>query len=166
MSNAIRYTPAGTGHAYWFMGDLFTYLVVGEESSGRYFILEVIVSPDNGPTPHIHHREEEHFYVVTGELTFWVGDRTFHVSAGDSIHIPRKTLHSFKNGPTPAKLLVTFSPAGIEKFFQQIGEPVEDRSAAPPPITEEIIARAMALEATYGLETILPDSGSPNSDSS
>ncbi len=101
------YVPASTGRAYWFMGDLFTYLVTGEESGGSYFTLEVIVSPGNGPLPHLHHYEEEQFYVVEGELTFWVGDRSFAVSAGDFVHIPRKTIHSFKNGATPAKLLAT-----------------------------------------------------------
>lgn len=157
MSNKIVHVPASTGQAYWFMGDLFTYLVTGEESGGSYFTLEVIVGPGNGPLPHIHHDAEEQFYVVEGELTYWVGDQTFQVSAGDLVHIQRKTVHSFKNGPTYAKLLATFSPAGIEKFFQEIGEPVADRSDGPPPITEEIIARAMALESEYGLETLLPD---------
>ncbi len=157
MSNKIVYVPARTGQSYWFFGDLFTYLVTGEESGGCYFTLEVTVGPGNGPLPHIHHNAEEQFYVVERELTYWVGDQTFQLSAGDFVHIPRKTVHSFKNGPTPAKLVATFSPAGIEKFFQEIGEPVKDRSASPPPITEEMIAGAMALESEYGLETLLPD---------
>jgi quercetin dioxygenase-like cupin family protein len=157
MSNKIVYVPARTGQAYWFFGDLFTHLVTGEESGGSYFTLEVIVSPNNGPLPHLHHNAEEQFYVVEGELYIWVGDQTFQVSAGDFVHIPRETIHSFKNGPKPAKMVATFSPAGIEKFFQEIGKPVDDRSATPPPITEETIARAMALEAEYGLETLLPD---------
>ena len=64
------------------------------------------------------------------------------------MHIPRDTVHTFKNGPTPARLLATFSPAGIEQFFQEVGEPVEDRSAPPPPVTEETIARFMAAESS------------------
>ena len=147
MSNKIVYVPARTGQAYWVMGDLFTYLVTGEESGGSYFTLEVNVGPGNGPPPHIHHREEEQFYILEGKLTFQVGDQTIQASTGDFIHIPRETVHSFKNGPTPAKLLSTFSPAGIEKFFQEAGEPVEDRSAPPPPVTEETIARFMAAES-------------------
>ena len=147
MSNKIVYVPASTGQAYWVMSDLFTYLVTGEESGGSYFTLEVHVSPHHGPPPHIHHREEEQFYVLKGDLTFRIGDQTRQVSAGDFLHIPRETVHSFKNGPAPAKLLATFSPAGIEQFFREVGEPVEDRSAPPPPVTEETIARFMAVEA-------------------
>jgi len=145
MTNKIVYVPARTGQAYWVMGDLFTYLVTGEESGGSYFTLEVNVGPGNGPPPHIHHREEEQFYILEGELTFRVGDQTLQASAGDFVHIPRETVHAFKNGPRPAKLLATFSPAGIEQFFQEVGEPVEDRTAPPPPVTEETIARFMAV---------------------
>ena len=129
------------------MGDLFTYLVTGEESGGSYFTLEVNVGPGNGPPPHIHHREEEQFYVLAGELTFRVGDLTRQASTGDFVHIPHDTVHSFKNGPTPAKLLATFSPAGIEQFFQEVGELAEDRSAPPPPVTQATIARFMAVES-------------------
>jgi len=147
MSNKIVYVPARTGQAYWVMGDLFTYLVTGEESGGSYFTLEVSVGPGNGPPPHIHHREEEQFYILEGELTFQVGAQTVQASQGDFVHIPRDTVHAFKNGPTPAKLLSTLSPAGIEQFFQEVGEPVEDRSAPPPPVTQETIAHFIAVES-------------------
>jgi quercetin dioxygenase-like cupin family protein len=148
MSNEIMYVPANTGPAYWVMGDLFTYLVTGEDSGGSYFSLEVVVGPDKGPPPHIHHLEEELFYILDGELIFQVGDQTLQVSTGDFIHIPRETAHSFKNGPRPAKLFSTFSPAGIEDFFKEVGDPVTDRSAPPPPVTAETIARFVAAEAS------------------
>lgn len=147
MSNKIVYMPARTGQSYWVMGDLFTYLVTGKESGGSYFTLEVTVGPGNGPPPHIHHLEEEQFYILEGTLTFQVGDQTIRASTGDFIHIPRETVHSFKNGPTPAKLLSTFSPAGIEAFFQEVGDPVKDRSASPPPVTEASIARLIEVES-------------------
>jgi quercetin dioxygenase-like cupin family protein len=146
-SNQIVYVPAKTGQAYWVMGDLFTYLVTGAESGGSFFSLEASVGPGNGPPPHVHHLEEEQFYVLDGELTFWVGDQKLEVSAGDFIHIPRGTVHSFKNGARPAKLFSTFSPAGIEGFFREAGEPVEDRSAPPPPVTPATIERFIAAEA-------------------
>lgn len=148
MSNKAVYLPSGTGRAYWVMGDLFTFLVTGDESGGSCFTLEVNVGPGNGPPPHVHHQEDEQFYVLEGELTFWVGDDTFVATAGDFVHIPRGTVHAIKNGPTPARLLATFTPAGIEKFFQEVGEPAENRAASPPPVTEGTIARAAALESS------------------
>jgi quercetin dioxygenase-like cupin family protein len=147
MSNEFVYLPANTGEAYWVMGDLFTFLVAGAESGGSYFTLIADVAPYGGPPPHVHHLEEERFYVLEGELTFSVGDRTFQVRAGDFIHIPRETVHSFKNGPAHSRILATFSPAGIEGFFREAGEPVKDRFVSPPPVTEKTIGRVLAAEA-------------------
>jgi quercetin dioxygenase-like cupin family protein len=127
------FVPENTGEAYWVMGTVFTYLVTGEESGGSYFTLIVDVGPGSGPPPHIHHLEEEQFYVLDGQLTYFVGDQTFEVKAGDFIHIPRGTVHSFKNGPKPSRLLATFAPAGIEGFFREVGERVDDRSQPPLP---------------------------------
>ena len=147
-SSKIMHVPANTGQAYYVMGGLFTNLVTGEETGGSYFTLEVIVGPGGGPPPHIHHREEECFYILEGKLTFQVGDQTFQVSPGDFVNIPRETVHMFTNGPVVAKLLATFSPAGIEGFFREVGEPVEDRSAPLPPVTQATIARFLAVESS------------------
>ena len=148
-TNKVMFVPAKTGEAYWVMGTLFTYLVTGAASGCSYFTLIVDVGPEQGPPPHIHHLEEEQFYVLDGRLTYSVGDQTFEVSTGDFIHIPRDTVHSFKNGSRPSRLLATFSPAGIEGFFREAGDPVpvDGRLKSPPPVTEATIARFLAAEA-------------------
>ena len=146
-SSKVMFVPADTGEAYWVMGGLFTYLVTGAESGGSYFTLIVDVGPEAGPPPHIHHLEEEQFYVLEGQLTYSVGDQIFEVRTGDFIHIPRGTVHSFKNGPRPSRLLATFAPAGIEGFFRGAGERVDDRLKSPSPVTEAVIARFVAAEA-------------------
>ena len=146
MSNEFVYVRADAGEGYWVMGDIFTYLVTGADSGGSYFTWISNVGPYGGPPPHVHHLEDEQFYVLEGELTFSVGDQTFQMRIGDFVHISRETVHSFKNGPTPSRLLATFSPAGIEGFFREVGEPVKDRLASPLPVTEETIARLLAVE--------------------
>lgn len=148
MSHKFVYSRANTGEAYWVMGDMFTYLVTGAESGGSYFTLLANVQPSAGPPPHLHHLEEEQLYVLEGQLTFSVGDQSFQLTTGDFVHIPRETVHSFKNGPTSSRLLATFSPAGIEGFFRAAGEPVKDRFASPPPVTEATIARLLAAESS------------------
>lgn len=148
-ANKFMFVPVDTGEAYWVMGTLFTYLVTAAESGGSYFTLIVDVGPEAGPPPHIHHLEEEQFYVLEGQLTYSVGDQTFQVNAGDFIHIPRGTVHSFKNGPRPSRLLATFAPAGIEGFFRAVGERVDDRLKSPPPVTEAVIARFLTAEASW-----------------
>ena len=148
-ANKVMLVPADTGEAYWVMGGMFTYLVTGAESGGSYFTLIVDVGPEVGPPPHIHHLEDEQFYVLEGQLTYSVGDQIFEVQMGDFIHIPRGTVHSFKNGSKPSRLLATFAPAGIEGFFTEVGDRVDDRLKSPPPVTEAVIARFLAAEVSW-----------------
>jgi quercetin dioxygenase-like cupin family protein len=149
MANKPVYIPAGHGSAYWVLGDLFTFLVTGDESGGSYFELEIEIAPGSNFAPHIHRLEDEHFYILEGSLTFTVDGRTFQASKGDFVHIPRGLVHGFKNGPAPARALIAFTPAGIEQFFREVGEPVTDRSAAPPPVTEAALANFAAVELRW-----------------
>jgi len=161
--NQVKYVPAGTGPQYCGPGDQVTFLVTGAESSGACFIIEGMAAPGGGPPPHVHHFEDESFYVLQGTLTFQAAGRTIQASPGDSIHIPRGTVHSFKNeGKEPAKGLVVISPAGpagMQRFFEESFHPVTDRAAAPPPITEELMGRMVAAAARNGLEFFLPAQG-------
>lgn len=158
MANEIVYVPRDTGPAYWGPGDTYTFLVTGEQSGGSYFTMEAVVQPGGGPPPHIHHREEEQFYILEGEVILQAGEQILRVKAGDFAHIPRETVHAFRNdGEAPARMLVTYSPAGIEGLFEQVFTPAHDRTALPPPWTEESFQRFLALEADYGLETVLPE---------
>ncbi len=144
---STRFVAKNSGESLWILGARFTYLVTGAESGGSYFTLLVDMGPEQGPPPHIHHCEEEQFYVLDGEATYWVGDQVFHASQGDFVHIPRNTVHWFKTGLKPARLLATFAPAGIEGFFREVGDPADDRSDTPPPVTSSTIARLLDAEA-------------------
>ncbi len=131
LPNKIVHVPARTTEGYWFADCLFNFLISGEESGGSYTTMELLIPPGKGPGLHVHDNEEEQFYVLEGELTYSVGDQTFHLATGDFVHIPRGTMHGFTNGARPAKLLATFSPAGPEKFFKEMGEPVDDHMPDP-----------------------------------
>jgi quercetin dioxygenase-like cupin family protein len=127
MSNITTHRIAGSGWKRKIIGDVFTFLINGDETGGQYCTMEVVVAPRNGPDPHSHDKEEESFYVLEGEYDFKVGDQTFRARQGDFIHIPRDTVHEFKNAlDTRGRLLATFTPAGIERFFMENGEPVDD----------------------------------------
>jgi quercetin dioxygenase-like cupin family protein len=158
--NPVQCVPAGTGPIYWGPGDKVTFLVTGAQSGGACFICEVMAPPGGGPPPHIHHFEEESFYLLQGTLTIQAAGRTYQASPGDFIHIPRGTVHSFRNdGTVDAKMLVTISPAGpagIQKFFEESFYPATDRSASPPLVTEELMGRMMAAAARNGLEVLRP----------
>jgi quercetin dioxygenase-like cupin family protein len=158
--NQVTYMPAGTGPLYWGPGDKVTFLVTGAQSGGACFIFEAMAPPGGGPPPHIHHFEEESFYLLQGTLTIQAAGRTYQASPGDFVHIPKGTVHSFRNdGKVDAKMLVTVTPAGpvgVEKFFEESFYPATDRSASPPLATEELMGRMMAAAARNGLEVVPP----------
>jgi quercetin dioxygenase-like cupin family protein len=155
--NRVRYVPAETGATYWGPGDQVTFLITGAETGGAFSLVEGSCPPGGGPPPHIHHREDESFYVLEGTLTIQVGGDTITASAGDFAFLPRGIVHSFKNnGDVTAKALVLITPGGFENFFAEAFYPAVDRSSPPPPPSKELIARLLAAAPRYGLEFIPP----------
>ena len=156
-TNKPIFRPTGTAPAVWGPGDMYSLLLTGKESSNALFQFEAIVPEGGGPPPHVHSREDETFYIVRGSLEILIGDTTYNAKAGDFVYIPRGTIHRFKNvGGSPAVQLVTFTPAGMEGFFQEVFPVVQDPKAAPPPVTEELIRKMNEAAPKYGLKLIPP----------
>ena len=153
--NIAFHLPADTGPSYWGPGDRYTFLVTGAQSNGSLFIMEAIIPPGGGPPPHIHHREEESFYLLEGTLAIALGDRELKATTGDFVQIPRGMVHAFRNaGSTTARMLLFFSPAGMEKYFEEVLEPVQNRSVPIPPVTDALIARMVDAGPKHGIEFV------------
>ena len=137
-------------------GDRVGILLDGAATNGQYTIMEATVPPGAGPPPHLHHREDETFLVLSGEVTFFLGDATTLLKPGDFIFAPRGVAHYFKNtGSTDAILLETASPAGIERFFEAVGHPLADRDADALPFKPEDVIRMVALAPSYGIDILI-----------
>lgn len=152
---------SGTAPAVWGPGDLYNLLATGEETNNAFFQFEAIVPAGGGPPPHIHTREAESFYVVSGSLEILLGDSTYQAKSGDFVFVPPGTLHRFKNvGGGTAVQLVTFAPAGMEGFFREAFPPVTDRKAPPPPVTDALIQKMNQVAPKYGVEfQVVPEGG-------
>jgi mannose-6-phosphate isomerase-like protein (cupin superfamily) len=138
------------------VGDIVTFKAVGEDTNGQYTLFELRVDPEIGPPSHMHHREDEAFYIQEGELEFQLGDRTVIATPGTFLYSPKGHLHSFKNLTNQrAKMLVWCMPAGIEKYFVEVGVPVDDPEAPSRPATPEVIDRVLAAAPKYGIEFIV-----------
>ena len=156
------FRPSGTAPAVWGPGDLYSLLVTGEESNNALFQFEAIVPKGGGPPPHVHSREDETFYIVSGSLEILLGDKTYHAKRGDFVYVPRGTVHRFKNeGDDTAVQFVTFVPSGMERFFQEVFPAVTDRKAAPPPVTEDLIRRMNEAAPKHGLVFPPPPTRTP-----
>ncbi len=153
--NIAFHLPADTGPSFWGPGDRYTFLVTGAQGNGGCFIMEAIIPAGGGPPPHIHHREEECFYLLDGTLDITLGEKKVKATTGDFVLIPRGTVHPFCNaGSTTARMLLLFSPAGMEKYFEEVLEPVQNRSAAIPPVTAVLIARMVGAGPKHGIEFV------------
>jgi quercetin dioxygenase-like cupin family protein len=150
---AMLHRPSGRGAQYWGPGDKYTFLVTGAECGGRLFAMEALVPTGGGPPPHIHRREDETFYVLDGLVTFRLGDNVVQAGPGDYVYVPRGSVHCFRNDAAEdARLILTFSPAGIEGFFEETLERVTDAAQRPPDNAEEVAARYAEAAPRYGME--------------
>lgn len=148
---------SGEGKALWGPGDMYTFLVTGDQTGGTVFAMEGLVPPGGGPPLHIHEHEDETLYILEGECEVEVGDNPLLASTGDFVWMPRGTPHRFSNtGTETLRLILTFTPAGIELFFQEVFEEVHDRTAPPPPTSPELIGRLVTTAPRYGLEFFPP----------
>jgi len=140
------------------VGDTYTILLSGEDTNGRYCLVDMHVPPGGGPPPHRHDFEES-FTVLEGEIEATFRAEKSVVRTGQTIHIPANAPHSFVNASKqPARLLCICSPAGQEEFFLAIGVPVAARTTpAPKPdhaTQTAIMAKVMALLPKYRTEMI------------
>lgn len=150
----------GSGSTVAVVGDVYRFLATGEETAGRYATWEAIVPPGSGPPPHVHSREEESFYVLEGTITIRVDGKTIVAAAGTFANMPVGSEHSFRNeGKAGARMIISIAPAGLEKMFFEVGQPLpEGTITAPPPAPDEI-ARLLAIAPKYGVEIRVPDHG-------
>jgi quercetin dioxygenase-like cupin family protein len=140
--------------SFWLLGDIVTMKVTGNETGGRYAVLDIHVSPNNGPPLHKHSREEEGFYIAEGNFSFIYGDKEIKATKGMFIYAERGKFHRYKNvSDTPGKLVVVETPAGFEHFFEDAGILVDNIGTLNPPVDYQFDENRMSQIANkYGLQ--------------
>ena len=140
------------------VGDTYTISVTGEQTAGRFCVIDMHVPPDGGPPPHRHDFEET-FIVLEGEIEATFRGKKSLVRAGDTINIPANAPHQFHNASAgPVRMLCICSPAGQENFFREVGVPVATRTTPPPKLDPEeqmaFIDKVKALAPKYRTELL------------
>ena len=142
------------------VGDTYTILLSGEDTAGRYTLIDMHVPKGGGPAPH-RHNFEEMFHVLEGEIeTTFRGEKST-VRAGETINIPANAPHAFTNASErPARLLCVCAPPGQEEFFMKVGVPVEGRTTPPPDLSEDeqaaFVEKAQELAPEHRTELLGP----------
>jgi quercetin dioxygenase-like cupin family protein len=153
-STAAFLLSPGDGEKIWITGDTLSFKATSAETSGAYTVIEVISLPGNGPPPHLHENEDESIYVIDGEFEILLGTKTMRAEPEAFVFIPKRTVHRFRCiGDGPGKVLLHFTPGGIEGFFREAGVPVTNDGLAPSVDSAEITRTDMAGKR-YGLRVI------------
>ncbi len=155
-SRGFQVSP-GVGQQVWVVDELIRFIATGSETGGAYTLTESMVLPNGGPPPHVHHRDDEAFWVLEGELEVVVGEQAYTVPTGGYVHLPRGVPHRFVNaGSAPARFLTLIVPAGLEGFFRDVGVPYVE-GAEPPHEDAAHIAAIQGAAPNYGVELLLDD---------
>src|SRR5512132_493760 len=151
MAQAISH-KAGEGQAFWMLGGLYEVLVSSDETNGAATVMQMTVPPGMGPPPHLHHKGvTETVYVVEGTLTYEIQGKRIEGAAGSVFRIPPDTVESFEP-KTRTRVVITYEPGGIEKFFAEAGEPAQRREVPPAPTSQPDVERLKKIGAKYGVE--------------
>ena len=148
---------AGSGESLWFSGSLFTYKTTGDQTSGNLAVAEVRAPKGSGSPSHRHHREDEVWYILDGDLTFWLGDEQRTASAGAFVFGPRMVEHRFRVDSTEARFLLLLTPAGFEDFTRTCGSPASSLTLPPPDLPEHDVQLLAAAHEPTGSTSSNPD---------
>ena len=111
-------------------------------------VIEEIVPPGVAGPWHRHSREDEVSYVIDGTFRIWRGDEVFDIGPGGVALLPRDQVHTFQNvGTTTGRLLTVITPAGLERFFQEVSE---------RGLGEDDLDQVVAIAAEFGVEILGP----------
>ena len=144
------------GAAIWFMDSLYEVKASGEETGGQLTAMVMTIPPGMGPPPHSHPGGES-VYVLEGQVRYHVAGETHEGGPGTFFHVPPETDENFEPaGDETIRLLVLYTPGGIDDFFAEVGEPAERRELPPPSETPPDLERIASVAEKYGFRIKVP----------
>jgi len=146
----------GNGRHVWHIDNLMTFKALAADTGGRLALWEQSLPQRSSPPLHVHHHDDEAWYVLEGALTFRVADETYAAEAGCFLWAPRGLPHTFRVDSATARLLGMAVPAGFEQFFLETGRPAEEPTIPPPPDGPPDMDGLVAAAVRHGTELLGP----------
>ena len=134
MSTPTTSTSLKQGDARWFFGMLATIRATAADTDGQYTLVDVVAPPRLEAPLHVHHNEDEAFYILEGDVVLYVGDERIEAAAGRFAFGPRDVPHRFEVGPAGARMLWVLTPAGFEDFVEAVSVPADAMTVPPPDV--------------------------------
>lgn len=146
----------GEGEALWFGNSLATIKADGEATGGRCAVFEILAPQGNGPPLHVHRNEDEWFYVLEGELLFWVDGQTIMCGPGAFAFAPRNRPHTFTVTSPTARYVVVAQPAGFDQFVRALSVPAKTRTLPPAAVEQPTPDCMTDMAARHKIEILGP----------
>jgi quercetin dioxygenase-like cupin family protein len=144
----------GEGQARWWLGQLAEIKATAADTGGQMTIVEVTCAPGYEAPLHVHHREDEAFWILDGQVTLYVGEQTIEASAGDYAFGPRDIPHRFSVGEAGCRMLFICTPGGFEGLVMDMSEPAPTRTL-PPPAGPPDLEWVRAIAKRHGAELLV-----------
>jgi quercetin dioxygenase-like cupin family protein len=146
----------GEGDALWMLNSLYEVRASGDDTGGELTAMEMTIPPGMGPPPHVHQGGES-VYVLEGRIRYHIGGHVHEGGPGTFFYVPAGIEENFEPADdNPLRLLVVYTPGGMDKFFKEAGEPAERREIPPPSDAPPDLERLTAIAEKHGLELRVP----------
>lgn len=145
----------GGGEARWWFGGLAEIKASAATTGGQFTIVEVTNGPSYEGRRHVHHNEDEAFWVLEGDVRLDIGGQIIEAHAGDYAFGPRDIPHSYKVGESGSRMLFILTPGGFEDLVMATSVPAPSRTLPPPPDAPPDFAAMQAIVARYGGEILV-----------
>ena len=147
-------TSTDVGEARWWLGGLAVIKATAASTGGQLAIIEV-TEPARSEAPlHVHHNEDEGFFVLEGSVTIYVGDESVDARAGDFAWGPRDVTHRYTVGPDGCRMLFVCTPGGFEKLVREMSEPAPSLTLPPPSDEDPDWQHVAKVAAANGCELL------------
>jgi mannose-6-phosphate isomerase-like protein (cupin superfamily) len=147
-------TRAGEGEALWWFAALAEIKVTADDTRGLLSVIEVTEPPNAMAPLHVHHREDEAFWILEGSATFEIGGTTIEASTGDFAFGPRGIPHRYTVGNDGCRMLFITTPGGFENLVRGMSIPAGSRTLPPSPSEEPDWDHVGAVAQDNGCELL------------
>src|SRR5215211_2929153 len=142
------------GEARWWFAALAVIKATAADTGGQMTIVEMTEPPGAEAPLHVHHREDEAFWILEGSVTLYVGDAVIEASAGDYAFGPRDIPHRYTVGPQGCRMLFICTPGGFENLVREMSVPAASRTLPPPSAEAPDFERVAAIARANGCELL------------
>jgi quercetin dioxygenase-like cupin family protein len=150
--------------AMFYMGSLMSFFAKGEDTGGRFALMEYQAKPGNEPPPHVHDWEHELYYVLEGEMEFYCEDKVLVAHAGETIFLPQGKPHAFYIRSPYLRTLILVQAVGehavgLDRYFIEMAEPATSMNLPTEAVTylTDDPNHAIRLGAANGIRFLSPE---------